>query len=256
MSAPSQTPTMDDLRFAAAVRRIRIRLGLRQSDLAARCGVSPATISRIERGHFESLSLATLRRVAAALEIRLDLVPRWRGGDLDRLLNARHSAFNEQVARVLAQWAGWIFEPEVSFAIFGERGVIDIFAFHPGRRALLVIELKTDIVDINELVGTIDRKGRLAVEIARQHGWAVGPDVTVSTWVIVAPGRTNRRRIQAHSTMLRAKFPLDGRSIGGWLHNPDRAIHCLSIWPEMRGQTVGPGRVPVRRVMRPQRRAS
>ena len=43
--------------------------------------------------------------------------------------------------------------PEVSFSIYGERGVIDILAWHPGRRALLIIELKTDIVDVNELVG-------------------------------------------------------------------------------------------------------
>jgi transcriptional regulator with XRE-family HTH domain len=239
---------MDDLRFGATVRRIRIRLGWRQSDLAARCGVSTSTISRIERGHIDELSLATLRHVAAALEIRLDLVPRWRGGDLDRLLNARHSALHEQVARDLARHAGVIFQPEVSFAFFSERGVIDILAFHPARRALLVIELKTDIADVNELVGTIDRKARHALKIAAERGWAVGSDVTVSVWVIVAPGRTNRRRVHAHTAMLRAAFPLDGRTVGRWLADPDRPIRCLSFWPDSRPQTAGLGPVPIRRV--------
>lgn len=213
--------------------------------------MSASTVSRIERGHVESLTVETLRHVAAVLEIRLDLVPRWRGGDLDRLLNARHSALHEQVAIELGRRSGWIFQPEVSFAIAGERGVIDILAFHPGRRALLVIELKTDIADVNELVGTLDRKTRLALRIAAERGWAIEPGTTVSTWLIVAPSRTNRRRVQAHSTMLRTAFPVDGRSVGSWLDDPIRAVRCLSFWPESRPQTVGQPARSVRRVMKP-----
>jgi transcriptional regulator with XRE-family HTH domain len=247
---------MDDLRFGNVVRRLRIRLGWRQRDLADRCGVSTSTISRIERGHLDTLSLATLRKVAAVLEIRLDLLARWRGGDLDRLLNARHSALHEQVASAFLRQPGWHFEPEVSFAVYADRGVIDILAFHPDRAALLVIELKTDIVDVNELVGTIHRKRRHARQIAAEQGWAIGPAVTVSAWVIVAPGRTNRRRVQGHASMLRAAFPMDGRGIDGWLANPDRPMRCLSFWPDSPGRTVGPGPVPVRRVAARRRLAS
>ena len=195
------------------------------------------------------MSVETLRGVAAALEIRVDLVPRWRGGDLDRLLNARHSALHEQVALDLRRRAGWVFLPEVSFAIGGERGVVDILAFHPGRLALLVIELKTEIVDVNELVGTLDRKARLARRIAAERGWEIGPEVAVSTWLIVAPSRTNRRRVQAHSTMLRTAFPADGRAISGWLDRPVRPIRCLSFWPDLHTGTVRPLRRPVRRVV-------
>ena len=244
---------MDDLRFGAIVRRLRIRGRLRQVDLGRRAGVSASTISRIERGHIDTFSIASLRRVSAVLEIRLDLVPRWRGGELDRLLNGRHSRLAELVARDLAARAGWIFQPEVSFAIYGERGVIDILAFHTTTGTLLVIELKTDIVDVNELAGTIDRKVRLAVEIAKERGWPVRAGTRVSAWVVVADGRTNRRRVQAHAGMLRAAFPLDGRSIEAWLSGPVRSIRCLSFWPDVYGQTVGPGPVPVRRVSRPLR---
>ena len=35
--------------------------------------------------------------------------------------------------------------PEVSFSIYGERGVIDMLLWHPARRALLVVELKTGV---------------------------------------------------------------------------------------------------------------
>lgn len=241
---------MDDLQFGSIVRRLRIRARLRQIDLARLAGVSRAAISRVERGHLDGVSLRTLRRVAAVLEIRLDLVPRWRGGDLDRMLNARHARLHELVARHLASVPGWSFLPEVSFAIYRDRGVIDILCFHAARNALLVIELKTDIVDVSELVGTLDRKVRLAVEIARQRGWPVRAGVTVSGWVIVSAGRTNRRRVDEHRTMLRAAFPADGRSITGWLADPARPIRALSFWPDSHRGNVGTGLTAVRRVQR------
>src|SRR4029079_5081268 len=125
--------------------------------------------ARVERAPAHRLPLETIRAVARALDVRVDLVPRWRAGDLDRLLNSRHAELHELVARYIAQLPGWVAQPEVSFAVFGERGVIDILAWHPGRRALLVIELKTDIHDVNELVGTVDRKGRLAQRIALER---------------------------------------------------------------------------------------
>jgi transcriptional regulator with XRE-family HTH domain len=247
---------MDDQRLGSAVRMVRTRRRWRQVDLAAAARLSPSTVSRIERGHFGSVSVDAIRAVAAALEIRIELLARWRAGDLDRLLNARHSALHELVARHFAEMPGWVAEPEVSFSIFGERGVIDILAWHPGRSVLLVIELKTDIADVNDLVGAVDRKRRLAERIAREHGWDVGPDVTTSVWVIVASGRTNRRRLHVHRSMLRAAYPLDGRAIGRWLRDPVGAVRCLSFWPHSHGQTVGHGGVPVRRVSTRSRRSA
>jgi transcriptional regulator with XRE-family HTH domain len=244
---------MEDQQLGSAIRQVRIRRGWRQIDLAIAAHVSRSTISRMERGHVGSLSVDTLRTVAGALDVRVELRGRWRGGDLDRLLNARHSALHELVARSFAGLPGWIHEPEVSFAIYGERGVIDILAWHPGRRALLVIELKTDIADVNELVGTVDRKRRLAARVAHERGWDVGAEATVSVWVIVASGRTNRRRVEAHASMLRAAFPLDGRGIVRWLRDPVGQVRCLSYWPDAHGQNVRSGIVPIRRVVRPSR---
>jgi transcriptional regulator with XRE-family HTH domain len=89
---------MDDLRFGSTIRLVRIRKRLTQDELSKLAGVSRGTVSRIERGHLDQVSLASIRAVAKALDVRVDLVPRWRGGDLDRLLNSRHSALHEQVA--------------------------------------------------------------------------------------------------------------------------------------------------------------
>src|SRR3954454_4551632 len=223
---------MDDQRVGSAFRSIRMRRRLRQSDVARLARVSTATISRMERGHLDTLSVRVIRRVAATLDVRIDLMPRWRAGDLDRLLNARHSELHELIARHIDGLPGWVLQPEVSFAVYGERGVIDILAWHPRRRALLVIELKTDIADVNELVGTVDRKGRHAIGIAIARGWvrARDPSPTVSIWVIVSDRPTNQRRVAAHRAMLRNAFPVDGRSIDGWLRRPGKSIRALSFW--------------------------
>ena len=213
--------------------------------------MSRATISRVERGHLGTATVDTLRAIAKVLDVRIDMVPRWRAGDLDRLLNSRHSRLHELVARSFGELPEWLAEPEVSFGIYGERGIIDILAWHPRRRALLVIELKTDIADINELVGTVDRKRRLAIDVARRRGWPVDEGVHVSVWVIVAEGHTNRRRVQTHGAMLRAAFPSDGRTVRGWLRDPVHSIRALSFWPDAHPGNVRGGRTPIRRVSGP-----
>jgi hypothetical protein len=130
--------------------------------------------------------------------------------------------------------------------------VVDIVAWHAEHRALLVIELKTDIADVNELVGTFDRKVRLGWRIAEERQW---DPVVVSGWVIVSPGRTNRARIAAHGAMLRAAFPMDGRGIFAWLLRPVGRVSALSIWRNSPRGTIKADLATVRRV-RPKRLAA
>ncbi len=208
-------------------------------------------MSDIERGHLDATTLGRSRAIAAALGARLDIAVRWRGGELDRLLNARHSAMHEQVARQLARLPGWSFAQEVSFSIYGERGVIDLIAWHEARRALLVIELKTELVDVNDLLATMDRRRRLAREIGRQRGWDA---VTVSAWVVLADSHTNRRRLAAHMTTLRHAFPLDGRSIRPWLRTAASSVTALSFLPIAAGDGRRQAPTGRQRVRRPRPR--
>ena len=174
------------------------------------------------------------------MDVRVDLVARWRAGDLDRLLNAKHSQLHELVARWFEkELPAWILAPEVSYAIYGERGVVDIVAWHPGRRAIVVIELKTDIVDVNQLIGKVGEKARLIRQVVRDRGW---DPLTVSTWVIVASGRTNRARLAAHRAVLRAAFPADGRALRSWLSDPVGQMAALSVWTETAGRPLTPTR--------------
>src|SRR6266496_3849453 len=99
---------MDDVRLGFAVRAIRIKRGWSQTELAAVCGVSRSTISRLERGHLDSLTLETLRRICGALDIRLDIVARWRSGDLDRLTNAAHASMHESMVAEFDDLSAWV----------------------------------------------------------------------------------------------------------------------------------------------------
>ena len=223
---------------------MRLRRGWRQCDVGGAAQVSTVTVSRIERGHIGSLSVDTLRRVAAALDIRIDFIPRWRGGELDRMLAAGHSAMHETVARELRE-IGWMMAPEATFSIYGERGVVDILAFHPPTKALLVIELKTQLVDVQALIGSVDRYRRLAPQLAGERGWSI---TTVSCWVILRDTPSNHRRLAAHVTVLRTAFPQDGRRVRSWLGKPDGAIAALSFLSDSHPRTVSTSSAAVQRV--------
>lgn len=202
-------------------------------------GIAHATISLVERGYGSRLSLETIKRIAAALEIRVELTARWRGGDLDRLLSRRHSMLAESFARFLGSRPGWSVEPEVPFAVYGERGVVDQLAWHADEAHLLIIELKTAFVDVNEMLGTIDRKRRLAATIAGTRGWK--PRL-VSAWLIVADTHTNRRHARDHGVLLSARFPLNGRQLRSFLSRPDTPTSGLAFWPSANARSTGPNR--------------
>lgn len=197
-----------------------------QADLARRADVSRDSISALERGFGGELRLRTMRRICTALEVRIELEPRWRGGDLDRHLNARHAAMADDLVASFRRRAEWVIRPEVSFSIWGERGVIDLLAWHPAGQALLLIELKTEIVDIGDLLATADRRRRLAPRIASDLGWR--PEA-VGYWVAVAESTTNARRIRDHHALLRTALPADWRAMGAWLRHPVGPIAGLSM---------------------------
>ncbi|HYN63296.1 MAG TPA: XRE family transcriptional regulator, partial [Candidatus Limnocylindrales bacterium] len=139
-----------DIELGRIMRALRRRRGWRQQDCAVRARVHRSTWSLLERGHFDRLSIATLRRCLAVLEVRAEIVPSWRGADLSRLLDEAHAAHQSAWKARLERW-GWQAWAEVSFNRFGDRGRIDLLAWKPGRRILLLIEVKTEIADAQAL---------------------------------------------------------------------------------------------------------
>jgi hypothetical protein len=210
-----------------------------QADIAAHTRVSASSISRLEGGAASEMTLRAIRTIAAAYGVRVDVIARWRGGDLDRLLSAHHSAMHESVSRWLARFPGWIFVPEATFSFGRETGIVDVLGWHPATRTTVVLELKTRIIDVNELIGVMDRRRRLASRMALERGWLrphghadrqVAADGTrpradeprIVTWVLVADGATNRRRVAAHTDVLRRAFPAGHCDLRALLQDPAR----------------------------------
>jgi transcriptional regulator with XRE-family HTH domain len=239
---------VDDQRIGAAFRAIRLRKGLRQSDVGKLAGVSRWVVARIERGRLREVSLSAFRRVAEGLDAYIEIRVRWEGADLDRLMNSRHSALHEVVARRFTALDGWTMSPEVSYSIYGERGVIDVMAWHAATRTLLVVELKTLLVDVNDLMGSMDRRRRLATRMARERGWF---PILVSAWVAVADTSTNHRRLRDHAAVLRTAFPDDGRRLRRWLPQPNGSVAVLSFLSAATPSGRKHDFRPIRQVRRP-----
>jgi hypothetical protein len=186
--------------------------------------MSRATAGRIEAGTHDSAR--DLTAYASGLGADVKVYVRWDGGDLDRLLNRRHAAMHEHMARMWQGLPTWLAHPEVSFSVFGERGVVDWVAWHAETGTLLLVELKTELVDINDLLATANRRTRLARQIAEPLGWSPR---RVAYWLAVEDERTNRRHLARYSTVLRSAFPDDGHRMRRWLREPDGPIRCLSF---------------------------
>ena len=207
---------MDDQRLGRAILILRQRRGWRQSDLAARSGISQSAISDIERGRISRYTLETVRKLLRVVDASASLDVLWGGrGDLDRLLDADH-------ARLMQNWAerhrraGWDVWNEASYSIYGERGRIDQLAFHAPTRILEVTEGKSGIWDVQETLGRLDVKVRLAPRIAQQRGWQVSRVVGA---LAVIDGSTARRRIAEHDGLF-ARYSLRGRAAHAWIRDP------------------------------------
>ena len=227
---------VSDQQVGALFRAVRIRSRKRQEDVAVAAGVPRSLVSSVERGHLGDVPIRELQAIASQLEIRVELVATWRGGDGARIINERHSRMHELVAARLTPASGWQFATEVTFSEWGERGTIDILAWHAASRTLLIIELKTEIPDPAGLVAQVDRYRRLAQKIGRDRGW---DPLRVATWVLVAESDFNRRQHARHKLMLTNAFPLNGQFMRRWLRDP-------SAGPASRveGAGGGPGAAP------------
>ena len=211
---------MDPVRFGLSVRALRRHRRWTQQELGDKCGLTQGAISKIERGLADHFTVQVLARVVAALGARIYFRVLWQGEALDRLLDADHAAIVERVAKYL-QARGWEVVPEATFSIYGERGSIDILAFHPATGALLVIEVKSVVPDVQATLAGVDRKARLAEEVARDRGWRV---TSVSRWLVVPGDKTSRRRIARHEATFRAALPGRTVEMRRWCSDPSGPV--------------------------------
>jgi transcriptional regulator with XRE-family HTH domain len=218
---------MDPVKAGQVIRALRRAQKLRQIDVAGRAGLGQQTISDVECGRFAYLSIDSYCRLAAVLGATIDIVPRWRGPNLVRLLDRRHAALAQAVACHLER-LGWDVHTEFTFNHYGDRGSVDILAWHPVRHALLIVEIKTELVSVEETIRTLDMKSRVVPMLAgRDLGWTAERDGAVPRVgiVLVLPeGSTQRDLVARHATLMAGSLPARNVALKQWLRRPTSAV--------------------------------
>jgi transcriptional regulator with XRE-family HTH domain len=239
---------VDAVRLGRTIRALRVRRGWRQQDLGDAAGVSQDEISLVERGLGRGAPLRTIERIVGALEAEAHIVVRWRGGDIDRLLDEGHAALMGRAIAVL-EAAGWAALPEVTFAIYRDRGSMDVLAWHPATATVLVVEVKTELTSIEETLRTHDMKVRVAPTVSHERGgWRCR---AVARMLVVPDTSTARRTVIRHGAVLGRVYPVAGHAARQWLRKPSGATGLiLFLSPTIRGRgRCGP--ISRRRVRRP-----
>lgn len=214
-------------RVGRAIRALRHHRDWTQAELGRRAGCSASVVSRVERGNLRACSTRTLERIVEALDARLAIYVNWRGGELNRLLDADHAVLQERWAdRKGRAKRTWTSRQEATYNHFGERGSIDDLAFDPLTGTLLVSELKTGIYDAQRLLAKMDEKERLAADVARRFGWVVRQVVSC---LVIAETRTNRRRIQQHASLF-SRFDCRGWAAWAWLDDPTQGASGVLVY--------------------------
>jgi transcriptional regulator with XRE-family HTH domain len=214
---------MQELRAGKVLRLVRRRRGLTQSDLAALAGVSQQTVSLLERGNADTSTLRLIKQVAAPLGITVDLAFKWKGPELDRLADARHARIVQAVVSRLGP--AWELIVEFTFNHYGDRGSVDILAWHAAARALLIIEVKSELDGVESVLRPMDVKARVVPEvIARERGWKIA---TVGLVLVLPDESATRRAVARVETVLDVALPKRTVAVRRWLLAPDGAIRGL-----------------------------
>ena len=217
---------MDGTYVGGLVRAVRVHRGLTQAEVGRLTGVSQRTVARVEHGDLQGVSLDSIERVAAGLGIRLRMDARWQGGDGDRLMDREHAAVVEAVVAELRR-LGWEVLLEYTFNHYGERGSVDVIGWHALSGSLVIIEVKSRLLDLQDLLASLGRKIRIVPDrLTDERGW----DVVRVGRVVALPGTTaNRRVIERHRAIFDASFPSRASAIRRWLRDPgDKGV--AAVW--------------------------
>ena len=220
---------MDDQRAGQVLRCIRHRKGWRQQDLARSCGRlgHDGRPDRAWRDLVRPAGQAPTLAEASALGSTRSFGGR---APISGACSTRATPrMHESMADISRRADGWVFEPEVSFSIYGERGVIDILAWHPEPADAL--DHRAQDRDRRSQRPARNDGSTCDVSPARsraRYGWK---PLAVAHWVVVADSRTNRRARVALMPMCCARrcrwtAGASGRGCGTRRRASMRSVSC------------------------------
>jgi transcriptional regulator with XRE-family HTH domain len=211
MTTPSGRAHIRQLGIAVT----EIRTGNRwsQRELSRRSGISQSTISRLECARLPDPSLPMVASLIEAMGGRLRIeVDSPFLGDRRQQVDPAHARMSGYIGRRL-RGQGWSVETEVEVGEGRSLGWIDLFAFNPLSRRLLVIEIKTEIHDLGRIDRTLGRYERESWTGARRLGWR--PSAVTGCLVLLMT--------QANDSAVRFNREKPRRSVSGSRARADEA---------------------------------
>lgn len=223
---------MDGRRVGRVLRAVRLHKRLRQRDVAEAAGVSQSMVSRAEHGRLDELSFGAVDAVASVLDVTVYIDARWDDGDADRLIDRAHARIVELVVSTLTE-SGWETVVEYGFNHYGDRGSVDVLAWHAESRTLLIVEVKSRLTDLQATFTSFARKLRIVPKLVlRDHGW----DPRFLGRLMVIDGTTaNRSVVAKHAATFATVFPERMPALGTWLRRPDRSLGGVWFVSNMHG---------------------
>jgi transcriptional regulator with XRE-family HTH domain len=216
--------------LGATVTEIRTAIRWSQRELSRRTGIPQSTISRIERGRLADPPLATVEVLVAALGGRLRIeVDAPYLGERRSQHDPAHARMSGYVARRL-EVARWRIASEVEVGGNRSRGWIDLLAFNPVTRLLIVIELKTEIHDLGQIDRTLGWYEREAWTAARRLGWR---PTRVTRCLLLLMTDQNDATVHFNRESLRRLYPTRARAlaalVGGTSIELPQGGHALAM---------------------------
>jgi transcriptional regulator with XRE-family HTH domain len=213
---PDPTSTTLGDRIARAIWATARAYGWSQRELAARLDTNQSAVRRLVRGGpLMDVAMAGAALDLLGIRVTIDADPiglAARGEQRD----AVHARCCSHVIGHLAR-RGWDVRSEVEIGEGRFRGWIDILAFRPAGRALLVVEVKTRIDDLGRTLRTLGWYVRSSREAAHLLGWR--PRSIAPALLCLATDETDAR-LAAANDQLRIELPGRARHLATWIDDP------------------------------------
>jgi transcriptional regulator with XRE-family HTH domain len=239
---------VDRVRVGLIFRALRRQQQLLQADVAARAGVCQQAVSNVERGRFGRMSVDAYCRLAECLGAEIPLEPRWRGPKLARLLDKRHAALQNSVVAFVSD-RGWRASTEYTFGYFADRGSVDVLAWRKDSRAVLIVEVKSELDSIEETLRTLNMKIRVAPRIAVDSlGWR---PASIGGVLVLPDTSTARDVVDRHSASLGAALPARTVEVKRWTAEPAGPLRGIWFFRDTTPERVAERRGGPDRVWRP-----
>lgn len=195
--------------LAQACRDTRLAMGLTQQAVAERAGVTRSYIAQLERGTANP-SIRRVEAIVQALGLEVDLAihrPSIVGGP--RIRDAVHARCSAYVGRRL-HGHGLEVAREVEIIHGRSRGWIDLLAYDPRTRTLLVIEVKTRLDDLGGVERQLGWYERAAWDRARELGWEPR---RIRSWLLVLASDEVESVLASNRPYIAAAFPVRAREM-------------------------------------------